>query len=156
MGLWATWSSWRCPCSLRWGCARWPLKVLSNPKQSMILWFYDLDELFFHEFPDLPFDSAATLSSRSSTAELPTVGSTCVFWACYLLASLLVYFSSKVHFSISLVILIPCLCIFYTLAFLRLGRPELHGELRQWAHHSFIQWRSNILPFVPYSFLCNS
>ena len=38
MGLWATWSSWRCPCSLKEGWARWPLKVPSNPKHSMILW----------------------------------------------------------------------------------------------------------------------
>ena len=38
LGLWATWSSWRCPCSLQGGWARWPLKVPSNPKHSMILW----------------------------------------------------------------------------------------------------------------------
>jgi len=37
MGLWATWSSWSCPCSLQGGWARWPLKVPSNPKHSMIL-----------------------------------------------------------------------------------------------------------------------
>ena len=37
-GLWATWSSWRCPSSLQGGWARWPLKVPSNPKHSMILY----------------------------------------------------------------------------------------------------------------------
>ena len=37
-GLWATWSSWRCPCLLQGVWARWPLKVPSNPKYSMILW----------------------------------------------------------------------------------------------------------------------
>ena len=36
-GLWATWSSWRCPCSLQRCWARWPLKVPSSPKHSMIL-----------------------------------------------------------------------------------------------------------------------
>lgn len=36
MGLWATWSSWRCPCSLQ---GAWPLKVPSNPNLSAILWF---------------------------------------------------------------------------------------------------------------------
>ena len=35
-GLWATWSGWRCPCLLQEGWARWPLKVPSNPKRSMI------------------------------------------------------------------------------------------------------------------------
>jgi len=38
MGLWATWSSWRCPCSLHGAWARWPLKVTSNQS---ILWFYE-------------------------------------------------------------------------------------------------------------------
>ena len=38
-GLWATWSSWRCPCSLQGGWARWPLNLPSNPRHSMILWF---------------------------------------------------------------------------------------------------------------------
>ena len=41
MGVWATWSRWRCPCSLQVGWARWPPKVPSNPNHSMILWFYD-------------------------------------------------------------------------------------------------------------------
>jgi len=40
--LWATWSSWRCPCSLQDGRTRWPLKVPSNPKYSVILWLYEL------------------------------------------------------------------------------------------------------------------
>jgi len=31
MRLWATWSSWRCPCSLQRGWAKWPLKNPSNP-----------------------------------------------------------------------------------------------------------------------------
>jgi len=39
-GFWATWSGCRCLCSLQGGWARWPLKVPSNPKHSMILWFY--------------------------------------------------------------------------------------------------------------------
>jgi len=33
----ATWSSWRCPCSLQGSWTRWPLKVPSNPRHSMIL-----------------------------------------------------------------------------------------------------------------------
>lgn len=38
----ALWSSWRCPCSLWGGWTRWPLKVFSNPKYSMMLWsFYN-------------------------------------------------------------------------------------------------------------------
>ena len=41
MGLWATWSSWRCPCSLQGVRARWPLKVPSNTNHSTILWFYE-------------------------------------------------------------------------------------------------------------------
>ena len=36
-GLWATWSSWRCPCLLQGGWTRWPLKVTSNPNHSVIL-----------------------------------------------------------------------------------------------------------------------
>ena len=39
MGLWAIWSSGRCPCSLQGRWAKWPLQVPSNPKHSMILWF---------------------------------------------------------------------------------------------------------------------
>ena len=31
----AAWPSWRCPCSLQGGWARWPPKVPSNPKHSM-------------------------------------------------------------------------------------------------------------------------
>ena len=38
MRLWATWSSWRCPCSLQGGWSRWSCKVLSNPNYSMVLW----------------------------------------------------------------------------------------------------------------------
>jgi len=38
--IWATWSSWRCPCSWHWGWTRWPFKVPSNPNCYMILWFY--------------------------------------------------------------------------------------------------------------------
>jgi len=34
--IWATWSSWRYPCSLQVDWVRWPLKVPSNPKHSMI------------------------------------------------------------------------------------------------------------------------
>ena len=40
MGLWATLSDWRFPCSLQGDWASWPLKVPSNPKHSMIPWFY--------------------------------------------------------------------------------------------------------------------
>jgi len=36
-GLWATWTSCRCPCSLQESWTRWPLKVLSKTKTSMIL-----------------------------------------------------------------------------------------------------------------------
>ena len=35
-GLWATWSSWRCPCALQEGWARWPLKVPSNKNYLVI------------------------------------------------------------------------------------------------------------------------
>ena len=35
-GLWATWSSWRCPCSLQGAGTRWPLKAPSNPNHSGI------------------------------------------------------------------------------------------------------------------------
>ena len=38
-GLWATWSTWRCSCSLQTGWTRWPSKVPSNPNLSMILWY---------------------------------------------------------------------------------------------------------------------
>ena len=48
-GLWATWSSWRCPCSLQGGWTRWPLKVPSNPNYSMILWFYNSMVLRFYD-----------------------------------------------------------------------------------------------------------
>lgn len=37
--FWAIWSSWRSPCSLQGGWAKWPLKVLSKPNYSMILWY---------------------------------------------------------------------------------------------------------------------
>ena len=37
-GLWATWSTWRCPCSLQEGWARWPLSVPSKPNYPMIPW----------------------------------------------------------------------------------------------------------------------
>ena len=40
-GLWATWSSWRCPCSLQGHWTRWSLKVASNSKHSVSLWVYD-------------------------------------------------------------------------------------------------------------------
>ena len=36
-GLWATWSCWRCPCSLQGVWTRWSLKVLSNPNYSMFV-----------------------------------------------------------------------------------------------------------------------
>jgi len=41
MRLWATWPSWRCPCSLQRGWTKWPLKVPSKPNYSMILWDND-------------------------------------------------------------------------------------------------------------------
>ena len=37
-GALSTWSSCRCHCSLQGSWTRWPLKVLSNSKDSMILW----------------------------------------------------------------------------------------------------------------------
>ena len=37
-GLWATWSSWRCPCLLNGFWTSWPLKVASSPSHSMICW----------------------------------------------------------------------------------------------------------------------
>jgi len=37
-GLWATWPSGRCPCSLQGGWAGWPFKGPSDPNHSMILW----------------------------------------------------------------------------------------------------------------------
>jgi len=39
MGLWAAWSLYRCSCSLQGSRARWLLRVLSTPKDSMILWY---------------------------------------------------------------------------------------------------------------------
>ena len=49
-GLWATWSSWRWPCLLQGEWTTWPLKVPSNPKHSMVLWFYDsyFGQLYFY------------------------------------------------------------------------------------------------------------
>ena len=38
-GLWATWCSCRCPCSLQESWTRWPLKAPSNWYDSMVLWF---------------------------------------------------------------------------------------------------------------------
>ena len=38
MGLWATRSSQRHPCSLQSGWTRWPLKAPSNTNHSMMLW----------------------------------------------------------------------------------------------------------------------
>ena len=38
--LWVTWSSCRCPRSLQGSRSRWPLKIPSNSKDSMILRFY--------------------------------------------------------------------------------------------------------------------
>ena len=43
-GLWETWSSCRCPCSLQGGWTRWSLKVPSNPNYSMILLKYNWDD----------------------------------------------------------------------------------------------------------------
>ena len=37
--LWAAWSICGCPCSLQGSWTRWHLKVPSNSKRSMILWF---------------------------------------------------------------------------------------------------------------------
>jgi len=42
-GLWATWSTYRCPCSLWGGQTRWPPGVPSDPKLSMILWSWHLE-----------------------------------------------------------------------------------------------------------------
>ena len=39
-GLWATWSRWRCPCSLQQCWTRWPLKVPFNPNNSMMFVFH--------------------------------------------------------------------------------------------------------------------
>ena len=41
-GLWVTWSSWSCSCSLQRGSTRWPSKVPSNSSCSRILWFCGL------------------------------------------------------------------------------------------------------------------
>ena len=38
MGLWATWCSCRCPCSLQRSWSGWSLMVPSNSNNSMILW----------------------------------------------------------------------------------------------------------------------
>jgi len=40
MGLWATWSSGRCPCLKQGGWNQMILNVPSNPNHSMIPWFY--------------------------------------------------------------------------------------------------------------------
>jgi len=47
MRLWATQCSWRCPCLWQGDWARWPLKASSNPKHSMILWFYCQAKRYF-------------------------------------------------------------------------------------------------------------
>lgn len=48
MGLWATWSIWRCPCSLKDNYSRWPLMVPSNSENSMVLWWsYDSMTLYY-------------------------------------------------------------------------------------------------------------
>ena len=41
MGLWATWSSCGCPCSLQGSWTRWPLRAPSNSMDSLILWLYN-------------------------------------------------------------------------------------------------------------------
>ena len=41
MGLWATWSSGRCPCPWQGAWNEMIFKVSSNPNHSMILWFCD-------------------------------------------------------------------------------------------------------------------
>lgn len=45
MGLWAIWSSWKCPCSLQEAWTRWPFKVPSSRSNlwlpdSMIIYAY--------------------------------------------------------------------------------------------------------------------
>ena len=40
MGLWASWSSRKCPCSLQGSWTRWLLRVPSSSNCSMILWKY--------------------------------------------------------------------------------------------------------------------
>jgi len=39
---WATWWSCGCPCSLQGSWTRWPLKIPSNSKDSMSVWFYEI------------------------------------------------------------------------------------------------------------------
>lgn len=38
LGLWTTWFSWRCPCSLKVSWTRWHLKVPHNSNSFIILW----------------------------------------------------------------------------------------------------------------------
>jgi len=46
MGLWATWSSGRCPCWWQGGWNQMMFKIPSNPNHSMILWFFFVLENF--------------------------------------------------------------------------------------------------------------
>jgi len=49
-GFWATWSSWRCHCSLQDSWTRWSRKIPPNPNYSMILCFSSVTCTGFHRF----------------------------------------------------------------------------------------------------------
>ena len=50
MGLWAAWSSRRCPCSLQGGWNEMVYKVPSNPNHSIILWFKAQNAIIITDF----------------------------------------------------------------------------------------------------------
>jgi len=62
--LWVTWSSWRYPCLLQEGWARWPLKIPSNPKHSMILFTWKILGISCQGFFLYPLFYNQTISDR--------------------------------------------------------------------------------------------
>lgn len=42
MGPWATWFSWRCPCSFQEGWITWDFQVPSHPNCSMVPWLLNV------------------------------------------------------------------------------------------------------------------
>ena len=89
-GLWATWSSWRCPCSLQEGWTRRTLKFPSNPNHYMILWFTFLTSNSVASWPILGSHAISVpimqpffyLMARSTLPGLIQFRS-CLFWTLF-------------------------------------------------------------------------
>lgn len=98
---------------------------------------------------NFPNDSTAVLVRRWGQLDWASLtwtrGPPCLFSACFLLASLLVCFSSKGSFSVSLVILLPLVSGTYTLAFLRRGGQNCTENSN---HRHTMALQSSILMFV--------